>query len=250
MANEPSLNPNSETRSFARVPAYRRILDELRSRIEKGELKPGDRIESERVLAARCGVSLMTARHAINELEREGLVNRRIGAGTFVAAPKIHFNRLLSFSELMGSREVVAHTRFVGAHLIEDDFEAAARLGLPPGTAMVKLERIRYGGNEPYAFETSYLASDEFPDIARKVRARDSLFETLQRDYGMSPAYADEEVDATSAEGRVAEYLQVARGHSVLRIRQVVFAANGRRILYDVGVYRSDRHSLMIRRFR
>ena len=232
------------------MPAYRRILDELRSHIESGSLKSGDRIESERELARRCGVSLMTARHAMKELEAEGLVSRRVGVGTFVAPPKIHFNRLLSFSEQMASRGVAASSKIVGIHVTEDEFDLAARLGLAPGSRLLKLERIRYGGTDPFAFETTYLSHDDFPNVAKKARSQDSLFETLQRDYQLTPAYADEEVDSTSAEGRVAEYLQVPRGSPVLRIRQVLFSSSGRKLLYDVGIYRSDRHSLMIRRFR
>lgn len=135
-------------------------------------------------------------------------------------------------------------------HVVEDEFDVAARLGLPPGSRLLRLERIRYGGTEPFAFETTYLSHEDFPNVARKARANESLFETLRRDYGLEPAYADEEVDATSAEGKIAEYLQVPRGAPVLRIRQAAFDANGRKLLYDVGIYRSDRHSLVIRRFR
>jgi GntR family transcriptional regulator len=230
-------------------PAYRRILEEIRSRIEEGKLKPGTRLESERELAGRCGVSLMTARHAMKELENEGLVVRRIGAGTYVAPPKIHFNKLLSFSEQMAARGVAASSNIISVRVTEEP-EPAARLGIPPGGRLVKLERVRYGGDEPFAFETTYLSDDEFPLIARNARTHDSLFETLQCEYQLVLAYADEEVDATAADGRIAEYLKVPRGSPVLRIRQVLFSTNGRRLLYDVGIYRSDRHSLLIRRFR
>ena len=69
----------------ARDPAYRRIAEKLRRTIADGRMAPGARLESERVLAARHGVSLMTARRAMGELERMGLVTRRVGAGSFVA---------------------------------------------------------------------------------------------------------------------------------------------------------------------
>jgi len=246
MADESS----PKTAPSAAGPAYRRILDEISLRIESGSLPPGTRLESERELAARCGVSLMTARHAMKELENKGLVTRRVGSGTYVSPPKIHFNKLLSFSAQMAARGVAASSRIVSVRVTDDEGELAARLGISPGGRLIKLERIRYGGAEPFAFETTYLSHDEFPLVARHARAHDSLFETLQREYQLVPAYADEEVDATAADGRIAEYLQVPRGSPVLRIRQVLFSTSGRKLLYDVGIYRSDRHSLTIRRFR
>ena len=53
-------------------------------------------------------VSLMTARHALAGLEREGLVERRRGAGTFVASPKIGLNKLMSYTEHMSGPRTVS----------------------------------------------------------------------------------------------------------------------------------------------
>src|SRR5437870_12912692 len=86
------------------TPAYKRIRSAILKRIERGHLKPGDVVDSERELAKIHHVSLMTARHALAVLEREGMVERRRGSGTFVAPPKIHFNKLVSFTEQMASR--------------------------------------------------------------------------------------------------------------------------------------------------
>src|SRR5215831_14118108 len=86
------------------MPAYKRIQGTITKRLELGLLKPGDVVDSERELARIHRVSLMTARHALTTLEREGLVVRRRGAGTFVAPPKIHFNKLMSYTEQMSGR--------------------------------------------------------------------------------------------------------------------------------------------------
>src|SRR6267143_5231502 len=75
------------------VPAYQRIQSAIRKRIDSGQLQPGDAVASERDLAKIHHVSLMTARHALATLEREGIVERRRGISTFVAGPKIHFNK-------------------------------------------------------------------------------------------------------------------------------------------------------------
>src|SRR6478752_3884502 len=90
------------------TPAYKRIQSVIWKRIETGQLKPGDVVDSERELARIHGVSLMTARHALTSLEREGMVVRKRGAGTFVAPPKIHFNKLMSYTEQMASRGLIA----------------------------------------------------------------------------------------------------------------------------------------------
>jgi GntR family transcriptional regulator len=232
------------------VPAYKRILEEIAERIENGQLKPGDTVDSERALARTHGVSLMTARHALAALEREGLVERRRGAGTFVAPPKIHFNKLMSFTEQMGARGLSACSRVVSLKIVDNEQEIAARLSLPTGDRLLKLERIREGGGEPFALETCYVSADEFPDLTRQTLERGSLFSILERDYGIVLAHADEEVDATAADPQTSRLLAIPRGVPLLRIRQTIFSTGGKPTIYVLGLYRADRHVLRIRRFR
>src|SRR5690242_16768398 len=232
------------------TPAYKKIQNVIRKRIESGHLKIGDSVDSERELARIHGVSLMTARHALAGLEREGVVERRRGSGTFVAPPKIHFNKLMSYTEQMSSRGLAPNSKIITSKIIEDEQEIAARLKLPAGARMVKVERVRHTAEEPFALEICYLPADEFPGLVRAPLGRTSLFVTLQREYGVEITYADEEVDATAADTRVAQLLEVPRGSPVLRIRQVIHASNGRAVVYVIGFYRSERHTLFIRRFR
>src|SRR5207253_10611734 len=103
---------------FNGTPAYKRIQSTILQRIETGQLRPGDAVDSERQLAKIHRVSLMTARHALAVLTRDGLVDRRPGAGTFVAAPKIHFNKLMSFSEQMASRSLPARSKVLSCGII------------------------------------------------------------------------------------------------------------------------------------
>src|SRR5690349_6186365 len=131
-------------------PAYVKIQQAVRKRIDSDQLKPGDPVSSERELAREHGVSLMTARHALAILEREGIVERRRGAGTFVAPPRIHFNKLMSYTEQMGSRGLAPNSKIVTAKIIEDEEEIAARLNLPVGSQMIKIERVRHTAEEPF----------------------------------------------------------------------------------------------------
>lgn len=232
------------------TPAYKRIQNAIRTRIESGELQPGDPVASERELARVNDVSLMTARHALAGLEHEGMVERRVGAGTFVSAPKIQFNKLMSYTEHMSSRGLAPRSRVLVAKIVEHEPEVAARLGMPATGALVKIERLRLTGEEPFALETCYLPAKQFDGLVNVPLARASLFGILERDFGVQLAYADEEVNATQAESKVADLLKIAHGGSVLRIRQVIYSNQGEPIIYVVGFYRSERHTLFIRRFR
>ena len=239
--------PVNERRS---VPAYQRIQITIRKTIEDGALRPGDAVPSERELAKIHEVSLMTARHALASLEHEGVVERRRGVGTFVSAPKIHFNKLMSYTEQMSSRSLRAGSKVLFARLVDDEEEAIARLALSPKSPILKIERIRHAAGEPFALETCYFSAKQYAGLLSEPLERDSLFAILERHYGVELGYADEEVDATAADPRTAELLGVPKREPLLRIRQVIYSTKGAVITYVLGLYRSDRHNLVIRRFR
>jgi GntR family transcriptional regulator len=232
------------------LPAYQRIQLAIRKRIDAGHLRPGDPVSSERDLAKLHEVSLMTARHALASLERQGVVERRRGVGTFVSSPKIHFNRLMSYTEQMAARSLTAASKILFAKFIDNEPDAAARLSLAPTRTLIKLERLRHTADEPFALEICYLCADDFPGLLEAPLGRDSLFATLERNYDVRLGYADEEIDATAADPRTAELLNVPRRDPLLRIRQVIYSTKGKPIIYVLGIYRSDRHNFVIRRFR
>src|SRR4030095_5363480 len=158
------------------LPAYQRIQLAIRKRIDAGHLRPGDPVSSERDLAKLHEVSLMTARHALASLEREGVVERRRGVGTFVSSPKIHFNKLMSYTEQLAARSLSAASKVLYAKITDNEPDAAARLSLSATTRLIKLERIRHAADEPFALETCYLSSDDFPGLLEAPLGRDSLF--------------------------------------------------------------------------
>lgn len=68
-------------------PTVRRVVAQLVARIRQGDLAPGSQLPAERRLAQDLGVARNTLREALDLLEGRGLIDRRLGAGTFVAAP-------------------------------------------------------------------------------------------------------------------------------------------------------------------
>jgi GntR family transcriptional regulator len=121
---------------------------------------------------------------------------------------------------------------------------------LPEASSLVRIQRLRITSEEPFALETCYLPAADFPDLESAPLARSSLFAILEHEYRTKLAYADEEVDATTADANIAELLSVPKGASLLRIRQTIYSVKGKATIYGVGFYRSERHTLFIRRLR
>ncbi|MGA8104217.1 MAG: UTRA domain-containing protein, partial [Candidatus Acidiferrales bacterium] len=126
----------------------------------------------------------------------------------------------------------------------------AERLGLSASSRLIKIERVRQAADEPFAVEICYLSYAEFSGLVDTPLERASLFMTLQHDYGVEIAHADEEINATAADVRTAELLSLPRGAPLLRMRQLIYSTKGKATVYVLGLYRCGRHTLMIRRFR
>jgi DNA-binding GntR family transcriptional regulator len=82
------------------------------------------------------------------------------------------------------------------------------------------------------------------------AKAIDDSFSVLEHEHGLQIAHADEEIDATTADAHTARLLGIPAGAPVLRIRQQIFSTKAKPTIYVLGLYRSDRHTLFIRRFR
>jgi len=210
------------------IPAYQRIQSSIRKRIDAGQLGRVIRLRSNAIWQNFTKVSLMTARHALASLEREGIVERRRGIGTFVAEPKIHFNKLMSYTEQMAARSLVAASKILFSKMIDDEPEVAARLALAPADSIVKLQRLRHADEEPFALETCYVSALQFPALLSAPLHRDSLCCHTRTRYGVKLGYADEEIDATAADPQTSELLNVPRREPLLRIRQLIYSTNGK----------------------
>lgn len=246
----PVFTAKRATQDRSEEPVYKQIQNAIRRRIDSGQLRPGNPVPSERELARLHKVSLMTARHALSEMARDGIVERRHGAGTFVAPPRVQFNKLLGYTEQMASLGLAATSRVVTCGVVTREHEIAARLGLAPTAWLGRVERVRLAGDEPVAMETCYWSADEYPNLVDAPLERVSLFGVMEREFGVELAYSDEEIDATDADLRLADLLEIARGSPLLRIRQLIFSTKSRATAYVVGFYRSGRHTLRVRRFR
>src|SRR3990167_2669043 len=139
------MNGRLNGKVTGRLPRPPRTAGARRERIRGGELAPGTRLPNQRGLARSFGVTLMTLRQALEVLERERLIARRHGLGTFVAGPSIdydilHLQRFAGDPRAGGER---VETRFLGGKFAPADRRVAVALGLGPRARVLVVERLR-----------------------------------------------------------------------------------------------------------
>lgn len=158
----------------SKTPAYTQMAKILRSKIARGEYSPGSRLPSESALAKMHGVSAMTARQAVSELEKEGLVNRVQGRGTFVrkiAVAKSSFE-LNSLSSVLADKDNLA-VRIVNTAVKKTPGLEKEILGIEPNQPVIVVERVLVHENEPFTLHISYTNFDP------KSPAVESMLDTV-----------------------------------------------------------------------
>jgi GntR family transcriptional regulator len=226
------------------VPLYYQIMRRLVDLLESGQLAPGDRVPSERELTERFGVSRMTARQALAELERQGLVLRVQGKGSFVAHAKLEqpLGGLTSFSEEMLRRGLTPGARLLSAGVVPAGRKAAQALAIPEAAGVIRMERLRLAGGEPMALEVSSLPYARVPGIERLLTEEGSLYRLLREQYNLVLARARQSLEAIPCPAHEAGLIQVREGSPVLLIERIAYDASGIPTEFTRSWYRGDRY--------
>src|SRR5262245_6693928 len=208
-----SMNPQIITLSKdLPIPLYHQLKTLLLERIRTGEMKPNDRLPAEDELAAIHGVSKATVRQALNELAIAGVLRREQGRGTFVAEPKLAQGprEMTSFTDEMRSRGLYPTSKVLKQDVIKADADTAEKLRMAEGAQVMRLKRLRLADGEPMGIQTAYLPLALAPQLAEEDFTDQSLYEVLERKYGLWPARAQETYVAALLDRAEAKLLTVA----------------------------------------
>ncbi|MEO8672340.1 MAG: GntR family transcriptional regulator [Tahibacter sp.] len=222
--------------------AYLRVRQTIARAIESGLLPAGQALPGERELATQLSLSRVTVRKAIAGLVDDGLLTQRRGAGTFVAERIVKsFSRMTSFTDDLRARGLKPRSEFYERSIGEVTPEEAMALNLSPGSRVVRLHRLRYGGDLPLALERTAVPQDLLPDPALVI---DSLYEALDA-FGLRPQRALQRLRAVAFDAEQARKLGLAVGSPGLFIERRSFLADGRAIEFTCSFYRGDAYDFV-----
>lgn len=232
--------------SDSAVPLYIQIKAYILKCIDEGVFPENSRIPSERQLAEQFDVSRLTVTKALNELALEGVLQARVGRGTFVRARKIdqQLNTLTGFTQDMAQRGQTAKSRVLQATIAEASHEVATALHLAEGAAVVFLERLRLADDEPIAIERASLPADRFPDIlTRHNFQQESLYAVLQQEYACRMTSAYQRLNARLPNLDEQKHLKIAENVPILDITRTTYDGAEMALEYVRAIYRGDRYT-------
>lgn len=223
-------------------PIYIQIHNDIKRAIEAGKWAVGDRIPSERELSRNFDVSRMTLRQAIQTLVDEGILERQVGSGTYVANQKVQekMSGVTSFTDLMLTQGKQPTSKTISYHVMNPSLSEAEKLKLNEDDQVLRMERIRYGDDVPICFEVATVPEKLIDGLSKK-EVTSSLYRALEDKKQLSPGKAQQTVSAMSASERIAEYLSIKRGDAILRLRQVTYLQDGTPFEYVRTQYVGER---------
>jgi GntR family transcriptional regulator len=226
----------------ASAPLYLQLQRALREAIQHKVLTPDDALPAEREMAEDFAVSRITVRKALEGLVSEGLLTRRQGAGTFVAARvEKNFSKLTCFTEDMVSRGRTPHSEWISKSEGTVTPEESLTLGLSPNTPVYRFHRIRYADGAPMAVEYSTIAGFALPST-EVVGA--SLYEALAA-AGYRPARALQRLRAVLVTAQHASLLGVKVKDAGLLVERRGYLKDGRAVEVTQSYYRGDTYDFV-----
>jgi GntR family transcriptional regulator len=233
------FRPQSWLRS-GRGPRYEQLYRHIADAIVAGDLPVSSQLPPERELADIADVSRVTVRKAVAQLVKDGLLEQRRGAGTFVQAPRPKLEHslsaLLSFTEYMRQRGKASSSRILRRGLFLPNPDEQIALGLGSTDRVSRVDRLRSADDTAMALEWSSLPTDILPD---PDVVETSLYDVL-RAAGTPPTRAIQRITAINVGGAEARLLNLPDGVAVLRIDRTAYLPSGRPIEFTRGLYRSD----------
>jgi len=230
-----------------RTPRYERLAAALGRAIRAGELAPGTALPPEPELARRLGVSRQTVHQALGGLARRGLVTRRRGAGTFVAAPFVEqpLDGLYSFLRTLTAQGHLPGARWLGARLTVDAAASPLLAGRPDGL-VYELSRLRLVDGAPFVLETICLPAACADCLPLARLTGEPLYDVLREACGLAVTHAEETLQPVAVDQPAAALLGLAAGEAAFLVERTGYAGD-RPVELRRSLIRGDRYRFRVR---
>lgn len=225
------------------IPIYHQIREQIRDYIVEKKLQPNTILPSETELMQLFGASRGTIRSALTDLEKEGLIYKTQGKGTYVSPPRIsrRLRTMISFTEEIKAKGLEATSKVLEATLIEADESIATKMKIEVGAQVYRITRIRYADGRPVGLNTSHINAKLCPGFLDAVDVSvGSLYDYTFDLYGLRITKAERVLESISSCAGLEAILEVAPGDPILKLTGIAYTESGAVLDYCVEYYRED----------
>jgi DNA-binding GntR family transcriptional regulator len=234
----------------ARTPQYALVAGRLMASIREGRYRPGTLLPAESALCEQFGVSRITVRAAMKELELRGLVSRRPGIGTRVEAATAPERFVHSADTIEGIMQFTAGLSFqvLKAESIRADEELALRLDWARGQELLRVSGLRVErSGRPVCSSVHYIAS-AYAVPARELQGRTgSIAVFLAKRQGEEIAEARQIIEARNLSSAQARVLKAKPREAALATRRWYYTATGRLLIVTESLFPQGRYTYSVR---
>lgn len=234
----PTINKQSP------IPYYIQLADILREKIrESSKSESSEFLPSENDLVQTYQVSRATVRQALTSLEREGLVHRAKGKGTYISRHRVRYplTQLISTTEEMRRRGWKSGVEVLSLVEMDTHSPITESLGLKPSDKVYELCRLRLGNGMPVGIQWAYLPVKLYPGLLNLDLAT-SLTQVLEEKYGTITWSAHEFLRARLPTKFEAAKLHIPQNLPVIYMERITFSPEGKTVEFLQSVWRSDEY--------
>ena len=226
-------------------PLWHQAETALRELIKNGEWAAGSQIPNEDRLGEMLGISRITLRHALRNLEEAGMLRREHGRGTFVRSATMvaGVRGLTSFTDEMRTLALEPGTRLLGAQTIPATEIVAEALETDVGSVIVQLRRLWLGNGMPIGIQTTHLSAERVPGLFDAAPDIGSLYRWLKDNCGIEPIKAKEIYRVGSVPEDGAELIELPAGTPAFEVERVTFDRAGP-FEFALSIMRADRYEI------
>jgi len=231
-----SLNINSP------IPLYRQLAVLLRENIDSGDIGVREKIPSENELARQHGIGRPTVRQATDLLVREGVLQRRRGAGTFV----LPTTRRVDLFSLAGTSAALRElSQPVHIELLSPQRKISGPHGLPANLInqpVFEVKRLSRINNEPVLLEILHLDAELFTGLERIDLEDASLSKLAREHYFLEATSADQSFEIVSTDQETSALLELKTGDQILKVCRNLHFGQYTNAIYTEIFCRTDRY--------
>lgn len=241
-----------------RRPQRTSLFDEvrglLRTELTDGTYAVGDRLPSETQLSTAYALSRATLREILSSLEREGLVRRVHGVGTFVTAPEPQvlssLNLDIGVTEGLSAAQVPNTVRLLSQASRPIPAWMADRLGLTAAAHGLHVERLVEVNEQPAVHVVDVIPATVLEEAGQPEYGGGSVYAFLEAECHLQLHGGRADIVPVMPTPALAKHLGCARGVPLLRLEQVEYDTSGRAVLFSQEQYLPGVITLTVHRER